>query len=336
MQKIFSFITTLILLFISLTVLAGKDNTIKQQGGDYSKTSTPGAFLLDWMKKQPLTKDTLILLDLDETVLSTSADGWLYPNNYYSLCEEQIKKHPELSSVNVELRVTPLFTHAAFLNRDFHLTDEQLPEAIELLKSEGCTVLGFTSRENDLIPDTIKWLQKLNVNFSQVPDDEIEMGKDRHPLFIKKGVVFIGVTSTKGEALTKLLDSGKLQKPDNILFIDDRISNLETTTEAVTKRKDPIVFFPVLSTYPQITFKPYDSKAVNNALLRFLVDNIEDNEIKALLENDAYTKELVTEQCEKRDDAEIISLCDTLKAKSCKWQRKEKSLSCKNTITGTQ
>jgi len=331
MKRILTSIT-FVLLVISSVISANTNDWFKKPGVHYHETPTPGKFLLQWMDQQSLTKNTLILLDLDDTVFSTPADNWIRPNIYYNIRQEQARKHPELTPAEAGYRANPLLFFAV-LSLPYQLTDQQLPSAIETLKNRGFSVFGFTSRERSIIPETLKTLQKLNIHFSQVPDYQLDMGKNKHPLIMKDGIIFAGNANEKGAALTVLLDSGKLKKPDTIVFIDDRMNHLKTTTTAIVNRKKSITFFPVLCTYPEVAFKPYEAKPVARALLGFLLDNIgKRKEAITLLDSDAYTQELVAEQCGKQPDKESLPLCKKLKTKYCNQLRKENSPVCKGIV----
>lgn len=332
-MKKFSFHMMVSLLLISFAALANANDWFKQQGVDYHETAEPGKFLLEWMKQEPAKKNGVILLDLDDTVFSTPPGKWLRPNIYYDLRQEQAAKHPELTFAEAGHRVNPLLV-TAFLQLPYKLTDKQITKAINRLKKEGFTILGFTSREKDVIPDTLKWLKRLKVNFSQeLAEETITMGEGKHPLIIENGVVFAG-NNKKGDALAKLLSLGKLGKPETIVFIDDRSDHLKTTTEAIVSAKQNIHFVPVLCTYPEVAFKPYDKKQVGHALLSFLVDKQKQKKIGALLDSDAYTYEFVTEQCTtKSANPDSLPLCTTLKTTYCTKQNKENVPLCKSMMT---
>lgn len=334
-MKNFFFNITLVMLLVSVAISVSVDDWFKQHGVDYYETPAPGKFLLQWMKQKTLTKNTVILLDLDDTVFSTPADNWVRPDVYYNIREEQIKKYPNLTTKEVEHRIKPLLLRV-FTSLPYLLTDKQLPKAINTLKAKGFTVLALTAREKRIIPNTLQWLKRLKVNFSRkLADDEIAIKKNNLPIIIKEGVIFVGPAS-KGDALNLLLNSGKLGKPETILFIDDRINHLKTTTTAVVSRKQNITFIPVLCTYPKITFKPYEAKQAARILLRFVYDNCEKKEIKALLDSDPYTDEIVTQQCVKQLDLISLPLCKALKIKYCTQQNKENSSLCKSMVAVTQ
>lgn len=275
---------------------------------DYTASKT-GEFLKKWASEIDAPEDTLVLLDLDDTVISTPLDRWVRPSIFYHFRDQQLEKYPHYSPKQAGDRLDHLLV-PVFLRLPYELTDGVLPEAISQLQKKGIKVLGFTAREEVVIPETMKTLKGLNVAFeSTLMEGEFSM-ENKHSLYVKEGVVFIGHGNSKGTALIALLKSGKLGKPKKVLLVDDRMEHLKTTDEAVKTWDKSLEFIAVLCTYPEL-FRAYEDKPTKRELLHFIYELHADPRIEALLESDPYTEEFVTEQCsspELEDQSECKEL----------------------------
>lgn len=275
------------------------------------ETAAPGKFLQEWMDDSAPVKNTLVLLDLDDTSIATPANTWLGSSEMFYQFRSQLReKYPHLSNKQVVDRMNPLF-FAAYARTPLILTDHRLPEAIDKLQQLGANIVGLTARAPAVMPITLRQIKQVGLSFSSsLKDSQVDM-QGSYPVEIKNGVVFVGHGYKKGEALVALLKAGKLGHPSKVILIDDRDEHLNSTGEALKHWNKNITFIPVLCTYPQGKRESYQDKVVKSQLLNFVYEYRDDAEVKSLIKNDLYTDSLITEQCEKPAQ-ENLTACKAL------------------------
>ena len=131
-------------------------------------TSQPGEFLKAlFVRDDNLTK-TLIILDLDDTTI-TSPDGqWLGRSDmFYDLLTRQQKMSPNSSRAELSERIDPLLV-AVYHRVPVVLTDPELPGVIATLKKQGGTVIGMTARGKKVREVTLKQLEATGIEFSDI------------------------------------------------------------------------------------------------------------------------------------------------------------------------
>ena len=275
------------------------------------ETATPGKFLQEWMDDTTSMQGTLVLLDLDDTSISTPANTWLGSSEMFYQFRDQLReKYPHLTKQQVMARMDPLFL-AVFSQTPVILTDHRLPETIDRLKKSGVNVIGITARAPTTSSVTLKQLQQLGLSFSaSLKDSHIDM-KGNYPVEVKGGVMFVGHGYPKGSALVALLKAGKLGHPKKIILVDDRDEHLKSTSEALTTWNKTISFIPVLCTYPQGRREGYQDKAAKTELLHLLYDHRENAEFKRLIKYDLYTASFIVEECEQ-PSSENKAACEVI------------------------
>jgi hypothetical protein len=172
---------------------------------------------------QVVTKDTLVLIDIDDTIFIPSqtigSDVWYcwkmakYTGQGLSQIEAKEKALAELRAVRQLTRV--------------QLVEPDTAKIIEKLQQEGIFCFGVTAQGLSLATETIRHLKGLGVDFSKsVPFDQEECYflNNGHGILYRQGVLFTSGT-TKYSSLSLLLKA-KGYRPKAIILIDDKEKNV--------------------------------------------------------------------------------------------------------------
>lgn len=176
-----------------------------------------------------IDKDTLILLDIDDTLLipeqMLGCDEW-FMGRMDELIHKGMPKGEALERTIAEWESIRHITKMQIVEKDTDLI-------IEKLQDEGFTVMGLTTQGLALATRTI---QQLNANHIDLvrsaPSNEgVYFSIQGHGVVYRNGVFFTSGRH-KGHALLKLLDSWKL-KPKKVVFINDKESHLKEIEESL-------------------------------------------------------------------------------------------------------
>lgn len=180
------------------------------------------------------TPDTLVIFDVDEVLL--------YPTNIVQL--QIASPFWEASMADIEKRLgkskRDLLHSIMLLQSKWKLTDKEIPDLIKMLQIKNIRVLALTSFRRGkmgMIPSLEDWrkiqLKKHNIDFSAttgISKDsfEVQLANDafteKKPVY-KNGIIYTDLHS-KNEVLSAFFEQTYL-KPKEIIFIDDRSSNVE-------------------------------------------------------------------------------------------------------------
>ena len=113
---------------------------------EVTTTSQPGQFLKEWMQANNFPKDTLVVLDLDDTTITTPEGQWLGRSDmFYDLLDREQKKYPEKNKDQLAAMIDPLLI-AIYERVPVVATDHKLPSVIRSMQERGVQVIGMTSR----------------------------------------------------------------------------------------------------------------------------------------------------------------------------------------------
>jgi hypothetical protein len=179
-----------------------------------------------------VTEDTLVLLDIDDTLL--------IPVQMLG-CDEWFKHRLEL-----HLKNGMTFSHALDLalaewEAIRHITEMEIVEPgsediVRDMQKKGVKMLGLTTQGIALSYRTVKQLQSHHINFldsSPFKEPFYFEEKDQGVLY-RKGILFTSGTA-KGEALFKLCDHHNF-RPKRIVFVNDKDTHLKDVEESAEKR----------------------------------------------------------------------------------------------------
>lgn len=181
--------------------------------------------------------DTLILLDIDDTILvpiqMLGSDEWF---------TYQWKTHENEGMNRVEACEKTLREWEAVR----HLTAMELVEpetnaTIQDLQAQGFCVMGLTTQGLALATRTVQQLEQHHINLSKTapsPQDYF-LSSESHGVLYRHGILFTSGTK-KGKALFQLCEKiGYF--PKRILFINDKASHLTDVETAANERKIPFL-----------------------------------------------------------------------------------------------
>lgn len=175
---------------------------------------------------------TLVVFDIDE-VIFTSQDQILHPNykNFRDIIEQDLAKNLSEKEM-VEL------ISLAYKARKRVIVDPKILEIFKLLLSQNTMtvalthcVTGDTGLGDKYEELRIAQLESFNVDFSKlsqsISDISLpELEQDYGVPLLYKGVILTGLVD-KGTVLKHILSKIDF-KPEEIIFIDDRIDNIES------------------------------------------------------------------------------------------------------------
>ena len=290
---------------------------------DIITTAQPGAFLSEFFseffseflksratEKQSLD-EVLVILDLDDTTITTHEGQWLGRSAmFYDLLDHEMQLFPKERKSHIAERIDPLLS-AIYKKVPVITTDTELPRVIRELQGKGIKVIAMTARGQRVKDITMEQLDRVGVNFSDLGDPRwIALKGERQFRVERHGVVFVSHGNKKGEVLVELMNEGEGNIPKEIIFIDDREKHLWDVRDAVREYNKDIKFTPVLCTYLENKMT-YDSKQAYLQMIQFLVEKKDDEEIKKLIEKDPYTISVIDRCGTRVGDSDFCSQLKT-------------------------
>lgn len=175
-------------------------------------------------------KNTLVLLDLDNTVLSyrhtLGTDQWVdFDYN------EFIKSDASVSDAWAGV-LKYYFEFVPNIHPDdVYAVELETPQHIRDLQGKGFKVLALTSRGDILQNETVTQLEQFDIDFNQGSFKD----KQKKFSFGTESVLYNGMIlaggKDKGKCLLEVLDIKKL--PQTIIMYDDKLSNLQKVRSAI-------------------------------------------------------------------------------------------------------
>ena len=123
------------------------------------KTVQPGKYLETLLPHEGDLSNTLVILDLDDTVITSPEGQWLGRSEmFYDLLNKELKASPGRSKKEIAEAIDPLLIEV-YKRVPVVLTDKCLPEAIKQYQKKGALVIGMTARGHmlwDTTPGTVR------------------------------------------------------------------------------------------------------------------------------------------------------------------------------------
>ncbi|MEN9343312.1 MAG: hypothetical protein RLZZ453_99 [Chlamydiota bacterium] len=171
---------------------------------------------------------TLFIFDLDNTLVETEqvlgSDQWVY----YMLNRYLKEGHSEKSAID---KLMPEWIE---IQKHSNLTfvDPVVPHLLETLKKKQIAYIGITKRDPKVSERTLDQLKQLGISFH--PKERLENGHcfgESYNITYKEGILFLAPDADKGSAL-KAYFKQMPAKPDSIVAIDDKLSNVKSLEAA--------------------------------------------------------------------------------------------------------
>lgn len=188
-----------------------------------------GLYFLE--KEKNKNKKKLALVDLDNTVLSyrhtLGTDEWFdFDFNEFikkGSSVQQAKENTLSAYLEIVRKIHP---------DDIYVVEENTPEAIRTIQSQGIDTLALTSRGSYLLEVTEQQLKRFEIDFNKGSYANIECPLPPSP----EGLFHLGMILTggqhKGECLlTCLENSNKI--PEFVTMWDDKLNNLEKVRSSI-------------------------------------------------------------------------------------------------------
>jgi hypothetical protein len=209
-----------------------------------------------------VTPKTLVVFDIDNTLAAPAtvlgSDQWFSQMVQHRLNEG-------FDSIHAINSVLPIYFLVQF-NVDLELVDPKALEVLSELKNADISSVCLTARSLHLAERTLEQVGRINIKMSPPTIDEMVLTL-AHTSFFKGGTLFSGLND-KGEVLFSYLDRIGL-RPDNIVFVDDKYSNIKTVELATLNRQIP--FVGVHYTALEEEVKNYNHARAEKELEKFLI-----------------------------------------------------------------
>ena len=178
-----------------------------------------------------ITPDTLVLLDIDDTLLiptqTLGTDVWFQ----YRWDLHKTKGLDTHSALEKALAEWESVRHMTSIK----IVEEGTEKIIEELQNTRTPVMGLTTQGLALATRTIEHIKMLGIDLTKTaPCQEDHYFMNTHGVLYRQGILFTSGTA-KGPALLKLLDILGLH-PKHIVFINDKKSHLRDVEGAVEAR----------------------------------------------------------------------------------------------------
>ncbi|MES3036864.1 MAG: DUF2608 domain-containing protein [Bdellovibrionota bacterium] len=171
-----------------------------------------------------ITENTLVVFDIDNTLLRQ--DHQIGTHQWGDYMKARAIKN------GMPAEQAAAFQHKAFAEiqpyAKVQIVEPKVSKLLKYLKNRNVKHFALTARSSHIMDTTIKQLGILKHDFaSSFPSQ-----KDTTLLnnYLREGVIFSGDTP-KGELL-KLIISNSNVRPDKIVFIDDKLYNLESVEKS--------------------------------------------------------------------------------------------------------
>ncbi len=260
------------------------------------ETSRPGEYLEAYFSQAADLTGTLVILDIDETVLTTPVGQWLgHSAMFFNLLDELMQQDKTLSRNEAAARVDVLLA-AVYPRVPLALTDPRIPPVVDKLQQRGAKVIGMTSRGLGIKNVTLDQLREAQVVFSDTGEERwIPLDSERRAR-VEKGVVFVSHGNRKGETLNALLkeQEGLFKGVSHIVMIDDKQKHLDDVTASLERVEESLrpSVHTIFCTFPRVhgDYRPQEAK---RQLMHFLSRWRADVVISRLIATDDYTRNLM-------------------------------------------
>lgn len=178
-----------------------------------------------------VTSDSLVILDLDDTVIepqqTLGGDKWFYD----LIDQRRAAGHTLEAALELALQDWTEVQHHVTMKP----VEPRTHLVIRKLQAGGNRVIGLTARDSTLADRTIQQLSKIGVDFKISPISRKSVILDEKTnLRYHEGIIFVGETKKKGQALLKFLDHHRV-RPKHVIFLDDKEKHVRCVEETLNE-----------------------------------------------------------------------------------------------------
>lgn len=278
-------------LFVAIWFMALIINPLVASEGSLepARTSQPGLFLEEQLKQGLFDSKALVILDLDDTTITTPEGQWLGRSEmFYYLVSKELEQAPGKTRQQIVNEIDPLL-NLVYARVPVQLTDPTLPGVFQQLQDKGIIVIGMTARGFPVADVTNAQLQATSVRFTDTGPAQMVSINENRQFRIEHGVVMVGQGNKKGEALVALLKEKILPVPKQVMLVDDHERHLNSVRDALTGYLPAVSYQPVLCTYLEGR-KPFDANESEQQLLAFLYQWRNDDELSRFIRQDHFSQ----------------------------------------------
>ncbi|MBN2479632.1 MAG: DUF2608 domain-containing protein [Parachlamydiales bacterium] len=225
---------------------------------------------------EPYSKNvSLIIFDLDNTIYepiqTLGSDQWFdYTLDKYQ--KKGLSFDEALDETRKDWYLIQTFTKVK-------LVEEKTKSLIENFQNSDSLVIGLTTRDIDFAFSALNHLDSIGIDFTKKTFLMKNLLISENILY-RKGILFCS-GSDKGKALEKLLNKVDFH-PKSIIFVDDKLKNVQQVEKFCTKNK--IEYFGFRYGYLDQKVKDFDKKIADTQWHTFrnsfLDENIFEKKIK--------------------------------------------------------
>lgn len=178
---------------------------------------------------QYITPDTLIVLDIDNTVLepaqSLGSDQWAW---------DRVKKlKGELSEREAIDQTSKEWCEVHSITK-VRTVENSTADLIQCLQSNKHALIALTTRRPIYAEITLRELHDLGIDFSQTSLPVKNCDFSGRNILYKEGIAFISLENRKGEVLKEMLKNNEYH-PQTIVFVDDKLAHVKDVAKACTE-----------------------------------------------------------------------------------------------------
>lgn len=192
--------------------------------------------IYDYLAPEDYRTDTLIVFDIDNTLATTptdlGSDQW-----FTALIHQKITEgHSAAEALQKSLAPYYYVQHHQWLVP----IEPETVSTIKTLQNKGITVIALTSRGLYLLYRTLEQLQRLDIDFAKTgPPASIAPFGIHSPALYINGIIFVSMHD-KGAVLAHWLTQLNFH-PHKIVFIDDKLKNIQSVEQAIKKADYPFI-----------------------------------------------------------------------------------------------
>ena len=184
-----------------------------------------------------LEDDTLIVFDLDNTLIQTSQH--LGSDEWFTHRLEHLTKQ----GLSIDKALDQVVPHwIEVQNRtEVDFVDPLIPNLLDKMQKKHVPMIGLTKRPPAMANRTLQQIAPLHINFDKTaPLKGPLVFEELNASSYQQGIIFIAQGIEKGPAITAYLK--KLAKmPKKIVLIDDKMSHLQSVAKALEMMEIPFI-----------------------------------------------------------------------------------------------
>lgn len=181
-------------------------------------------------------KDTLVIFDICNTLGAPPTD--LGSDQWFSALFQQGMNDSHSTDEALSKALAP-YCYAQH-HRWLEPIEPDTVETVKSLQQRGITVIALTARGLYLFYRTLEQLHRIDIDFTHTsPRKAVTPYGVKNQSLYSHGIIFAGALN-KGDVLKHWLEQLQFQ-PKKIIFVDDKLKNIESVAHAIKTTNYPFV-----------------------------------------------------------------------------------------------